>query len=118
MIIIFYDVFLLFSMIILLFSEGGSKGDAKEEYNPWPHFPYTGKLRPFPRDSLRTVPESIGRPDYATHPTGVPLSEQAVKGSAYIKTLDDEEIEGMRVACKVVDFFFFFFFVTKILKDL
>lgn len=31
----------------------------------------------------------------------MPLSEQAVRGSAQIKILDDEEIEGMRVACKL-----------------
>lgn len=34
------------------------------------------------------------RPDYADHPQGFPLSEQAVKGSGHIKVLDDEEIEG------------------------
>lgn len=32
---------------------------------------------------------------------GIPISEQAVKGTAQIKVLDDEEIEGMRVACKL-----------------
>lgn len=40
------------------------------------------------------MPEHIGRPDYADHPQGFPLSEQAVKGSGHIKVLDDEEIEG------------------------
>lgn len=48
------------------------------------------------------MPESIGRPDYATHLTGIPVSEQAARGSTQIKILDDEEIEGMRVACKVI----------------
>lgn len=55
---------------------------------------FTGKLRPFPQTEKRTVPEHIGRPDYADHPKGFPLSEQAVKGSSQIKILDDEEIEG------------------------
>lgn len=47
------------------------------------------------------MPRSIPRPDYADHPTGAPIGELAVKASAQIKTLTDEEIEGMRVACKV-----------------
>ncbi|XP_014214084.1 methionine aminopeptidase 1 [Copidosoma floridanum] len=82
-------------------AKGGNKNDSTNEYNPWPSFQFTGKLRPAPRDPLRSVPVSIERPDYATHAAGIPLSEQAVKGSAHIKTLDDEEIEGMRVACKL-----------------
>ncbi|XP_011640741.1 methionine aminopeptidase 1, partial [Pogonomyrmex barbatus] len=49
----------------------------------------------------REVPEHIARPDYALHPAGIPLSEQAVKGSGQIKILNDEEIEGMRIACKL-----------------
>ncbi|KAJ8670675.1 hypothetical protein QAD02_001934 [Eretmocerus hayati] len=81
-----------------------AKGDNKNEsgeYNPWPYYQFTGKLRPAPKDATRKVPESIGRPDYALHPTGVPLSEQAARGSAQIKVLDDEEIEAMRVVCKL-----------------
>lgn len=85
----------------MLSLEGTGGDKSSSEYNPWPSYHYTGKLRPFKRDSLREVPESIQRPDYATHPSGLSLSEQAVRGSAQIKVLDDEEIEGMRVACKV-----------------
>nr|CAD7577895.1 unnamed protein product [Timema californicum] len=48
----------------------------------------------------RTVSPNISRPDYADHSLGVPLSEQAVRGSAQIRTLSAKEIEGMRVACK------------------
>ncbi|XP_014291140.1 methionine aminopeptidase 1 isoform X1 [Halyomorpha halys] len=77
-------------------SENGSN-----EYNPWPHFRFTGKLRPFKQATKRTVPINIGRPDYADHPDGIPLSEQQMRKSAFIKVLDDEEIEGMRVACKL-----------------
>ncbi|XP_023225886.1 methionine aminopeptidase 1-like [Centruroides sculpturatus] len=51
-------------------------------YNPWPWYEFTGKLRPF---------------QVVRHP----LSEQAVKGSTHIKVLDDEEIEGLKVACKL-----------------
>ncbi|TGZ56680.1 methionine aminopeptidase 1 [Temnothorax longispinosus] len=72
-----------------------------DHYNPWPTYNYTGKLRPYKREQRREVPERIARPDYALHPAGIPLSEQAVKGSGQIKILDDEEIEGMRVACKL-----------------
>lgn len=81
--------------------EGTGEDKSSSEYNPWPSYRYTGKLHPYKKEPRREVPEHIKRPDYATHPTGVPVSEQAVRGSARIKVLDDEEIEGMRVACKV-----------------
>ncbi|XP_012283532.1 methionine aminopeptidase 1 [Orussus abietinus] len=79
--------------------ENGNK--SSDEYNPWSSYNYTGKLRPFRKHPTREVPASIARPDYALHSLGIPLSEQAVRGSAQIKVLDDEEIEGMRVACKL-----------------
>lgn len=63
--------------------------------------PPTGSLRPYPRSSKREVPLSIGRPDYADDPHGIPHSEQKVRSSSNIKCLSDEEIEGMKVACKV-----------------
>lgn len=83
-----------------------AKGEGNESqkdglFEPWPHFRFTGKLRPYPQTPKKLVPLSIPRPDYADHPTGAPLSELAVKGSAQIKVLSDEEIEGMRVACKL-----------------
>lgn len=53
------------------------------------------------------MPESIGRPDYADHPEGASPSELALRGTSSIKVLDDEEIEGMRVACKVGTGYFF-----------
>ncbi|XP_043482506.1 methionine aminopeptidase 1 [Leptopilina heterotoma] len=71
------------------------------EYNPWPHYHYSGKLRPYKKESRRLVPPAIARPDYAVHPEGIPLGEQEVRGSSLIKVLDDEEIEGMRVSCKL-----------------
>lgn len=73
----------------------------KDGYNPWPNYRFSGKLRPFPQGPLRVVPAHIGRPDYADHPEGIPLSEQAIRGHAQIVTLNEEEIEGMRLACKL-----------------
>ncbi|KAF7997583.1 hypothetical protein HCN44_006154 [Aphidius gifuensis] len=81
-----------------------NKRGISDEYNPWPSYHYTGKLRPYPAVPKRDVPRSIMRPDYADHPEGVPLSEQEVRGSSQIKILDDDEIEAMRVAsAKVCD---------------
>lgn len=62
----------------------------------------TGKLRPFPQTMKRTVPDNILKPEYADDPKGIPHSEQKAKLSSQIRVLSDEEIEGMRVACKVV----------------
>lgn len=78
-----------------------AKTAANAVYNPWPSYSFTGKLRPFPLSPKREVPESIMRPDYAEHPDGIPLSEQAVKHSSVIKVLTEEEIEGVRLASKL-----------------
>ncbi|EDX14266.1 GD18276 [Drosophila simulans] len=77
----------------------GASNSAEQDgaYNPWPQFRFTGKLRPFPQTPKRTVPNAIQRPDYADHPAGRSLSEEALRGTK-IKVLDDKEIEGMRVA--------------------
>lgn len=64
-------------------------------------FLITGSLRPYLKSAKREVPRTIGRPDYADDPNGFPHSEQKLRGSTSIKCLSDEEIEGMRVACKV-----------------
>ncbi len=72
-----------------------------EKYNPWPGFKFTGSLRPFPLSAKREVPAHIPRPDYADHTQGHPLGELAERGSTNVKVLSDEEIEGMRVACRV-----------------
>lgn len=86
---------------VIFVVEGESTDGSNAEYNPWPSYNFSGKLRPYPPGPKRTVPSHIGRPDYADHPTGFPASEHAVKGSGQIKVLDDEEIEGMRVACRL-----------------
>lgn len=74
----------------------------KQPFNPWPNFSFTGPLRPlYPLSPKRIVPEYIMRPDYADHPHGESACERNVKGSTHIKVLDDEEIETMRVSCKL-----------------
>uniref|UniRef100_A0A069DTH1 Methionine aminopeptidase n=1 Tax=Panstrongylus megistus TaxID=65343 RepID=A0A069DTH1_9HEMI len=80
---------------------GESNGTNENTYIPWPNYRFTGRLRPFKQTPKRTVPKNIGRPDYADHPEGLPISEQQMRQSAQIKVLSDEEIEGMRVACKL-----------------
>ena len=49
----------------------------------------------------RDLPVSIMRPDYADHYEGVSECEERIKGNNQIKVLDDEEIEGVRLAGKL-----------------
>ncbi|CAN8020368.1 unnamed protein product [Ixodes persulcatus] len=79
-----------------------AKNAAGSIFNPWPSYTFTGKLRPFPLSPKREVPEHIMRPDYAEHPDGIPLSEQAAKHSSVIKVLTEEEIEGVTLASKAL----------------
>ncbi|XP_042228483.1 methionine aminopeptidase 1-like isoform X1 [Homarus americanus] len=79
----------------------GASDSNSSQYNPWPYYMFTGSLRPYPQSNKREVPPPIGRPDYADDPNGFPHSEQKLRGSTNIKCLSDEEIEGMRVACKL-----------------
>ncbi|KAK6187838.1 hypothetical protein SNE40_005775 [Patella caerulea] len=72
-----------------------------QNYNPWPGFRFTGKLRPYPVTPKRSLPDTILRPDHADHPEGVPMSERQMRGTTSIKVLNDEEIEGMRIACRL-----------------
>lgn len=87
------------------FAEGANakqqEADANKPYNPWPYYKYTGALRPYPQTPIRKVPATIQRPDYADHPEGRSLSEEALRGNTTVKVLNDEDIEGMRVACKL-----------------
>uniref|UniRef100_A0A182PTT1 Methionine aminopeptidase n=1 Tax=Anopheles epiroticus TaxID=199890 RepID=A0A182PTT1_9DIPT len=78
-----------------------AKGKESNAYNPWPYYTFTGKLRPYEQTPRRTVPPHIPRPDYADHKEGRSKSEEALRGNNQIKVLDDEEIEGMRVACRL-----------------
>jgi len=73
----------------------------RKMYTPWPSYVFTGKLRPAELSPKRVMPDTIPRPDYADHPEGYPLSEMKLKGNTYIRQLDEEEIEGLRVACRL-----------------
>ena len=73
----------------------------EEVYNPWPYFDFSGKIRPFPLTSKKDVPRSILRPDYADHPDGISECEEAIKGKNIITVLNEEEIEGVRLAGKL-----------------
>eukprot|EP00112_Aurelia_sp_Birch-Aquarium-sp1_P018302 Seg435.12 transcript_id=Seg435.12/GoldUCD/mRNA.D3Y31 product="Methionine aminopeptidase 1" protein_id=Seg435.12/GoldUCD/D3Y31 len=75
--------------------------ESSENYNPYPGYMYTGKLKPFPLSEKRTVPLHIGRPDYADHPKGYPASEMSVKRSTSIQVLTPSEIESMREVCRL-----------------
>lgn len=79
----------------------GATARSEPGYNPWPYYNFTGKLRPWPQTPIRGVPPTIRRPDYADHPKGRSLSEESFRGNTTVKVLNDEEIEGMRVACKL-----------------
>ncbi|KAM4881113.1 methionine aminopeptidase 1-like [Thomomys bottae] len=69
---------------------------------PWTGYRYTGKLRPhYPLMPTRPVPSYIQRPDYADHPLGMSESEQALKGTSQIKLISSEDIEGMRLICRL-----------------
>jgi len=79
----------------------GNCSKANRSFTPWPGYRFTGKLRPGELSERRTVPDTIPRPDYASHSEGLPLSEQRLKGNTYIRQLDDNEIESLRVACRL-----------------
>ena len=64
----------------------------------WVGFNFTGPQRPWNKSPKRLVPESIPRPDYAV--TGIPVGEQQAR-SDQTRVLSPEEIEKMRVACRL-----------------
>jgi methionyl aminopeptidase len=75
---------------------------SNDKHDPWPHYRYTGSLRPvYPLSPKRYVPPEIARPDYASHPKGYPESEMSLRGSTKIEVLNQEQIEKMRVVCRL-----------------
>jgi methionyl aminopeptidase len=69
-------------------------------FNPWPHYKFTGSLRPvYPLSPKRHVPDHIQRPDYAED--GLPHSEINSRGSTHIQVLSPQEIEIMRKVCRM-----------------
>ncbi|KAF9499568.1 methionine aminopeptidase [Pleurotus eryngii] len=68
-------------------------------YNPFPNFEHTGPLRPvYPLSPKRTLPEHIGRPDYAED--GQPKSELKKAGQPP-RILSPEEQDKMRTVCRL-----------------
>ncbi|XP_051822658.1 methionine aminopeptidase 1-like [Antechinus flavipes] len=59
------------------------------------------KFSNYPLMPTRPVPSYIQRPDYADHPLGMSESEQALKGTSQIKILSSEDLEGMRLVCRL-----------------
>lgn len=65
-------------------------------------FNFTGKLRPYQKTPKREVPAHIQKPDYATHPRGIPESEvQDKRTNTSIRVYTPEEIAGIREACRI-----------------
>jgi len=64
----------------------------------WVGFNFTGPQRPWNKSPKRLVPETIPPPDYSV--SGIPVGEQQAK-SDQIRSLSPEEIEKMRVACRL-----------------
>jgi len=63
---------------------------------------FTGSLRPAAKTPKSTVPPQIRRPDYASHPDGKSLSEEADKRSnTSIRVHTPEQIEAMREVCRI-----------------
>ena len=71
---------------------------ARRDFVP-PPFAYTGALRPHFVSPMRSVPEHIGKPDYAL--TGTPSSELRLRGSTAIHICSAAEVAGIRLACRV-----------------
>jgi len=61
---------------------------------------FTGKLRPGFVSPMRIVPSHIHKPDYATHPQGISISERSARGSAIVEIKSNEEIAKMRKVCR------------------
>lgn len=76
-----------------------SPGKPSSTYNPWPGFEFTGPLRPAPLTPKREIPEHISRPDYSED--GIPHSEKEAKKASVIQQLSPQEIEGLKVACRL-----------------
>ncbi|KAI1075902.1 methionine aminopeptidase 1 [Whalleya microplaca] len=68
-------------------------------YNPFPTYSFTGSVRPvYPLSAKRTVPSSIGHPDYAE--TGIPKSELRLHRTK-VDILDAKGQEAMRKVCRL-----------------
>ncbi|KAK7467109.1 Methionine aminopeptidase 1 [Stygiomarasmius scandens] len=72
---------------------------AKDSYNPFPNYEYTGSIRPmYPLSAKRQVPDHIPRPEYAAD--GKPMAEVRAAGQPP-RILTKEEQGKMRTACRL-----------------
>ncbi|KAJ1730458.1 Methionine aminopeptidase 1 [Coemansia biformis] len=73
----------------------------KGSFDPFPQYPYTGKLRPaYPLSQRRQVPATIAHPDYALRADGVSKLEQTYK-NAQISSVAGEDLAAMRMVCRL-----------------
>lgn len=78
--------------------------EAKQMLPTWAkYYEFTGTLRPCLQSPRRTIPDSIPRPDYATHPNGVSLSEQMDKTTNQSIPVykSPDELDDLRYACQM-----------------
>lgn len=65
-------------------------------------FQFTGTLRPYQKTPRREVPGHIARPDYASHPLGISLSERADRRTnTSIQVYTPSEIAAIREVCRI-----------------
>lgn len=68
-------------------------------YNPFPTYPFSGRVRPvYPLSPRRPVPKSIKHPDWAVD--GIPKRENRLNQSKW-DFLDAEGQEAMRKVCRL-----------------
>ncbi|XP_021911709.1 methionine aminopeptidase 1A-like [Carica papaya] len=72
----------------------------------FPHFDWTGTLRPYPISIKRTVPAHIDQPDWAVD--GVPKIEPNSELQHVVEIKTPDQIERMRETCRVSSFCYFY----------
>lgn len=58
-------------------------------------------MRPYKKTPQKKFPDTIKKPDYANHPLGKSACEEKIKSSNTIPVYNEEQIEGIRQACKI-----------------
>lgn len=78
------------------------KTDVSEMPIEFNGYHFTGDLRPAQKTPKRKVDRSIPQPDYANHPDGKALSEEADRRSnTSIRVFTPTEIAGIKEACRI-----------------
>jgi methionyl aminopeptidase len=75
-------------------------GAPPDNYNAYPNYRYSGKLRPWPTTPKRSVPETIAKPEYAT--TGIPKEELKKENIISVEILNERDQETIRRIGKVI----------------